>query len=231
MGLVSAVRRAVYPTVADGERIELNVDASGRLIVASQGSVLSGAADDSSAPVKVAGVYRTTLPTFVDGQRAELQIGTNGALLVEGFTSGGDSMSNGSLLFTRHGDLTARLLGSFGYVYNGATADRLRTPTVFKPFASTAITAGTGFTVWTPGAGKKFRLMGWMISSSVAGQIIFGDNLVGTVIARSEALVAAGVSNASDGLGNGILSAVANNVLKIDGPTGNVAGMVWGTEE
>jgi hypothetical protein len=74
--------------------------------------------------------------------------------------------------------------------------------------------------------------MGFAISSSVAGVLIFGDNAVGTVIARSPALAAAGIAQAGAGdLGNGILSAAANNVLKLDGPTGNVAGMVWGTEE
>lgn len=116
-------------------------------------------------------------------------------------------------------------------VQQGATVSLLRAANIFKPFASTAITAGTGATIWTPAAGKKFRLMGWLISSSVAGQLIFGDNLVGTVIARSEAVAAAGVSNPGSILGNGLLSAAINNVLKLDGPTGNVAGMVWGTEE
>lgn len=113
---------------------------------------------------------------------------------------------------------------------DGTTFDRQRTPKTFKPFASTAITAGTGATIWTPAAGKKFRLMGFWVSSSVAGQLIFGDNLVGTVIARSPLLQAAVVPHPMS-LGNGILSAAANNVLKIDGPTGNVAGMVYGTEE
>jgi hypothetical protein len=126
----------------------------------------------------------------------------------------------------------SQLASSRDYVFNGATWDRFRTPNVFKPFATTAITAGTGATLWTPAAGKKFRLMGWLVSSSAAGQLIFGDNAVGTVIARSELLAAGAASKCATGdLGNGILSAAANNVLKIDGPTGNVAGMVWGTEE
>src|SRR4051812_35573709 len=34
-------------------------------------------------------------------------------------------------------------------VYNGATFDRWRDWNVFKSFASTAITAGTGATIWT----------------------------------------------------------------------------------
>lgn len=123
-----------------------------------------------------------------------------------------------------------RVLGE-NTLFNGAAWDRERTPNVFKPFASTAITAGTGATIWTPASGKKFRLMGYAISSSVAGQLIFGDNLVGTVIARSAAVAAAGIASDGGSWRNGLLSALANNVLKLDGPTGNVAGMVWGTEE
>lgn len=117
------------------------------------------------------------------------------------------------------------------FLFNGATWDRERTPVIFKSFASTAITAGTGATIWTPAAGKKFRLMGYSISSSVAGQLIFGDNAVGTVIARSAAVAAAGIANDGGSWRNGILSGAADRVLKLDGPTGNVAGMVWGTEE
>lgn len=108
----------------------------------------------------------------------------------------------------------------------------LRTSSVFKSLASTAITAGTGATIWTPAASRKFRVLGICISSSVAGQLLLGDNVVGTVIARSPTLAAGGVWVLGQGdLGNGILSAAANNVLKIDGPTGNVAGMVWGVDE
>lgn len=121
---------------------------------------------------------------------------------------------------------------AFAYVFTAPNWEEQRSPSVFKPFASTAITAGTGATIWTPAAGKKFRVMGVSISTSVAGQLLFGDNLVGTVIARSPTL-AAGAAwqlGAAD-MGNGILSAAANNVLKLDGPTGNVMGMVWGTEE
>jgi hypothetical protein len=114
---------------------------------------------------------------------------------------------------------------------DGGQGQVLRTPAVFKHFASTAITAGAGMTVWTPASGKKFRLMGYCISSSVAGQLIFGDNAVGTVIARSPAVAAAGIAQDGGSWGNGILSAAKDNVLKLDGPTGNVAGMVWGIEE
>lgn len=118
-----------------------------------------------------------------------------------------------------------------GELFNGATWDRPRGPNVFKAISPTALTAGTGATVWTPTSGKKFRLMGWMISTTVAGELIFGDNAVGTVIARS-GLLTANLTKEAPAIGNGILSAAANNVLKLDVTvSGTVQGFVFGTEE
>lgn len=128
-------------------------------------------------------------------------------------------------------DPTAEQGISYGMLYDGATWDKERTPTIFKPFGPTAIAVGVGATIWTPAAGKKFRLMGWTISSNVASAFIFGDNAVGTVILRTGA-VAANAESLSPDIGNGILSAAANNVLKLDVTApGNVAGTVFGTEE
>lgn len=112
--------------------------------------------------------------------------------------------------------------------YNGVTHDMERTPVVFKTVALGSATAEA--TIWTPAAGKKFRLMGFMLMVSVLSTLTFKDNTAGTTI-----LLARG--NANDPLslpaiGNGILSAVANNVLTV---TRSVAatldGTVWGTEE
>lgn len=116
-------------------------------------------------------------------------------------------------------------------LFNGTGLDRARTPFVFKPFAATAIVAGTGLTVWTPAAGKKFRLMGWSLSTNTAADLIFGDNLAATVIYRTGVQQVNTVVNSPD-IGNGILSAAANNVLKLDVSVGaTVGGTVWGTEE
>lgn len=128
---------------------------------------------------------------------------------------------------------TKGYLGTFAwlYNYNGLTADRVRVPIWFKHFASTAVTAGAGVVIWTPTASRKFRLMGFCVSSSAAGAVIFCDHIVGTPIARTPLLAAAGVSPAVD-MKNGVLSATANNVLRADvSASGNIAGMVWGTEE
>jgi hypothetical protein len=221
-------------TLADQDYADLLLDTLGNLMTNPQGGVASGAAD-SGNPIKVGGVYRSSKPTFVDGQRGDLQLGTRGSLVVQiagtDSTSGvGVGATNVDGTFVSSNSIVA---SAVAMLYNGASWDRERVPTVFKPFASTAITAGTGITLWTPAGGKKFRLMGWVISSDVAAQLIFGDNAIGTVIARTAKLVAASIAAKGKGdIGNGILSAAANNVLKLDTTaTGNVAGIVWGTEE
>jgi hypothetical protein len=119
----------------------------------------------------------------------------------------------------------------FNLLYNGAFWDRLRTPVIWKDVNAVAVVAGTGFTAWTPGAGKKFRLMGYALSSSAAAAIIFGDNAVGAVLHRTPLLAAAGVF-AGPPMGNGQLSAAANNVLKIDvSVNSTLTGYLFGTEE
>jgi hypothetical protein len=99
---------------------------------------------------------------------------------------------------------------------------------VVKNRADASITAGTPADAWTPASGKKFRLMKGQLSAAVAGQIILKDNT--TELLRSPKLAAAGVWDFD--LGSGILSAAADQVLKIDvSATGNVGGFVAGVEE
>jgi hypothetical protein len=115
------------------------------------------------------------------------------------------------------------------HVFNGASWDRARGPVVFRDVAGT-ITAGVGSTIWTPASGKKIRLMGWMLSLSVAGAVLFGDNSITPFLRTPD--MAAGVGLAAPPLGNGLLLAAANNVLKIDvTATGVVRGFVFGCEE
>lgn len=123
------------------------------------------------------------------------------------------------------GQMPAVLEGQTG---TGVTSVQ-RIPNVFKSFAAQAITAGTPVAIWTPAAGKKFRLMGYDLALSVAGYIIFKD--AAAVILDSE-LMAAAVGQASAPMGNGILSAAANNALNLDvSATGAVTGWVCGIEE
>jgi len=126
--------------------------------------------------------------------------------------------------------------------FNGATFDRVRVANVFKTVLATALGLTT---VWTPTAGKSFRLMGYTIS--VAGTLAatgvelikLVDNVVGNLISQHQATVTittpTGDTQIGASLNNGFLSAAANNVLKVNLSaamlTGGVVVNVWGTEE
>jgi hypothetical protein len=181
-----------------------------------------------------AGIFSSTLPTLTDGQKAELQLGSRGELIVNirnansapsGVDNPADAYTNSiGRLFT-----FAALSG-----FNGSTWDRIRIANVFKTRTDASITAGTPATIWTPSSGKKFRLLGLSLSLSVAGQIIFKDGgAADAVILMSPKLAAAGIwTIGRDDIGNGLLGAAADGVLKVDvSGTGNVGGSVWGTEE
>ena len=99
---------------------------------------------------------------------------------------------------------------------------------VFKPFAATTITNET--TIWDPTAGKKFQLLGFVITQSVAtGDVTLRDGTAGTTILVIPANTV-GVALAVP-LGAGLTSATADNVLTAQGAsTEKIAGFVYGRE-
>ncbi|MDP9226497.1 MAG: hypothetical protein M3P18_22195 [Actinomycetota bacterium] len=104
----------------------------------------------------------------------------------------------------------------------------------FKRIPATAITAGTPATVWTPASGKKFRLMGYSLGSTVAAaQAFFVEGAGNTATGIATPVLAIGGPPAnSPHFGDGYLSVAADNVLKIDvSASATVAGSVWGLEE
>ena len=133
-------------------------------------------------------------------------------------------------------------------IYNGATWDRLRTPTTVKS-ASSATSSSVG--IWTPAAGKKFRLMGyWLhVDSNVAAaasanaNVFLSDGattmgIVHGFFIPTTALTAEGAPALDTGfinLGNGILSAAADRVLNFTLSVSLTLGVarifVCGTEE
>jgi len=125
---------------------------------------------------------------------------------------------------------TIGLIGAAQFLFNGSSFDRFRTPQKFISIQNVAVTAGTPVTIWTPGGGKKFHLMGFAVSLSVAGYILFEDSAAEFL--RTPAM-AAGVGIVNPGnFGNGYTSTNANNALKIDvSASGNVNGFCFGTEE
>ena len=136
------------------------------------------------------------------------------------------SGSDGDLANAAHG---ARFSQFLIVAHDGTNNPRIRTPSTFKTLAAVAVTAASPVAGWTPAAGKKFRLMGFALSLSVAGAVILKDSA--TELIRTP-LMAAGVGLVAPPMGNGMLSATANNVLNIDvTATGTVSGFLYGTEE
>ena len=147
------------------------------------------------------------------------------------------------------GNGVATLVGTSTSVYNGASWDRPRTPNVFK---TAQATASGNTALWTPTSGKKFRLMRLFVQvtanaylDSGAGvlTVTFQDATTGINLAFDVYLPAASVSaplgdafaSGWIDLGNGVLSATANNVLNINlsgkVDAGNVRVTCCGTEE
>jgi hypothetical protein len=128
--------------------------------------------------------------------------------------------------------------------WNGASFDRVRVANIFYTVVATALGATV---VWTPAAGKKFRLMGYTLS--IAGTLAATGvqaialldsatvikNHFAHLIQTTTANISGGDTQIGADLGQGQLSAVINNVLSITlsvaMATGGVAVNVWGTEE
>lgn len=105
------------------------------------------------------------------------------------------------------------------------------TTPITKTIAAVAVTAGTAQTVWTPTTGKQYRIYGYAVSLSVAGEVIFKNKPTGaaTEILRTPA-VAAGTGLA-DKFGSGITPGAVNDALQIDvSASGTVNGYVYGVE-
>jgi hypothetical protein len=147
--------------------------------------------------------------------------------------------SASTLTDAQAGDIGSLVNAGRVYGYNGATWDRMRVANVFK---SAVITAAGSIALWTPTAGKKFRLMGYTLS--VAGTLAAGAIEViqlldaAAVIARHGAFVPAAVASDTQigaDWGQGYLSTTINNVLNVNLGTAFTAGAVyvtaWGTEE
>jgi hypothetical protein len=193
-------------------------------------------ADTKDRLVRVGSKYQATPPSVTDGDNAYLLLDAAGRALISGAAAHdaaalGNPLRIGGVYRTTipavaAGDIADLLVDAAG---------RLKlsfTPDTFKMIDAVAITAGSPATVWTPGSGKKVRLLGWVLSTSAGAALEFQDSgAAGTVIAQTPLLAAAGTHNAP-ALGEGLLLATADNTLGLD-VTSNatVSGMVFGVEE
>ncbi len=111
--------------------------------------------------------------------------------------------------------------------FNGATWDRARRAIIYKPISAAAAGANA---IWTPAAGKKFRLMGFHLSFSGTTNAKWQDgatDITGLYYGVANTVVNGGLPEA-----NGYLSALADNVLNLNlSAAVAVGGLVWGVEE
>ena len=202
------------------------VDTAGNLgtITAYQKARVAGVADYVRVQATItAGSFRV-VATLVDvPTQATINATISGTITADTELPAAATLADGAA------NPTTPTTGADLMVWNGATWDRQRTPAVFKTIAAVAVTTGTPVAVWTPASGKKFRLMGFALSLSVAGAVLLKD---ATAEFIRTPLMAAGIGLVSPNMGNGYLSSAANNVLAIDASAnGSVSGYVYGTEE
>lgn len=131
---------------------------------------------------------------------------------------------------SRSNDNDFEEVASYNALFNGASWDRARTPNKFITLNAVSIASET--TIWTPAAGKKFRLMGYVLETgTVGGNVQLKDNTAGTLI-HIVPFGAASTVIVSPFMGNGQLSSAANNVLTATGAaTQTLSGTLIGIEE
>ena len=206
---------------------------------------------DTGNPVKIGGQANSAPPTAVTaGQRVNALYNLRGAqALCSSKTNGGSGGDGQSMCFIASLDDTSTLLGVASSLYNAGSGsyDRQRTPTIFK---TAQATASGNTALWTPAGGKKFRLMRFKVqvtdnSATSGGAVIsigLQDSTTDLALTHDVWLPSAGLTGAINGwdsgwidLGNGKLSAAANNVLNINLSAalsaGNVRVTCCGTEE
>ena len=90
------------------------------------GGNVASAATDAGFPVKIGGRYNTTRPTLTDGQRGDAQLNVNGHLAISGDNATAADGSSNTMGGMPDRAGSVRGVGSYGFVYNGSTWDRLR---------------------------------------------------------------------------------------------------------
>jgi hypothetical protein len=142
---------------------------------------------------------------------------------------GNDGVLDPAALADALSNPTTLVFGALAHLWNGATWDRQRKATTFKVVDLAAGTTET--TIWTPASGKKFRLMGLQLRiGSTAAKLTFRDGTGGTTILVMD--LPANTFLQPMPLGQGILSATADNVLTVTRSASTLlVGTVWGCEE
>jgi len=157
------------------------------------------------------------------------------------------SYSGGDAVVDSTGDVLKTIGFQMGY-FGGASSQWMRIRVPNKVVSGYGNNSGNN-AIWTPATGRKFRLMRYKISIannaavSVAGvQVMQFYDGASTILLTENAYLPSAASNTNGAwstgwvdLGNGVLSATANNVLNLNLSKTMIAGQVdvvaVGTEE
>lgn len=163
-----------------------------------------------------------------------VRTGGTGALRINVFdTSGFAAQTTSYTADALGGGYQGLCTVSFNMAWNGAYIERVRIGKTYKYIEYLNLPTATATTIWTPAAGKKFRLMGVQFGASAAAQCALRDGTAGSGTAFHMFKVG-GADTKDFSLGNGYLSSAANNVLEIYNATGSTVSVwvtAWGTEE
>jgi hypothetical protein len=112
----------------------------------------------------------------------------------------------------------------------GATISNMfRIADIFKRLGSgSGLSITSGGTAWTPTTGKVYRLLGGIITSTVAGEVVFtdsGGSFIFSIYVLANTPQPFAVGN------NGYLSPTVNNTLTITLSAATAYGTMFGTEE
>jgi hypothetical protein len=113
------------------------------------------------------------------------------------------------------------------YAFTGTGWDRVRGSKINKS-AELTMTAGVAQSAWTPAAGKKFRLLGFILTIDTTDRVVIRDGTTSIIPLKLVANTPVAITLPL----NGILSNAANNTLQIITDLANTIRITAiGTEE
>ena len=252
----------LFPILNGSVIMPFQVDPNGSLFVNQQGTIPADGITPSAQPIDATSYSMVwngaswdrvkSIPDNANGQAA-LVSGLPGVVArLQGYDP---LLGNWNRVQVSNDNTDAQIPSATGHVaaiahrmaFNGASWDRVRTPNVF---ITAQITAQGINNIWTPAAGKKFRLMGFELQlvgdttalAAVEIGAIFQEGASISIGYESQFYVPSVTANSLGNMivgkadwGNGYLATAANNSFVIYLTTalnnGRLRVNYWGTEE